>query len=467
MRRTATRSRGRNSTTSSPGWSGSTRHARRALQAPACRSCSPATTTSCRPTRTSIRPNPTTNDALLQPQSRARVPSACSTQGWIDAIRTLHPDAPMYTFWDYMRNRWPRDAGLRLDHLLLTPEAARAAGRCRRRPRRARRGRRERSCAGLDRAARRGNVARAGRHARKAESRASAAKAARQRPARRRSQRRARPLLVIDGDLFAHRSYHALPKTILRAGKRPGRRHPRLRQFPAAASITSEAAARRAGRRGTRSRRRPTGTRHSRPIRADASSTTRWSNSSTICRSSSRPAVSRMPRRRATKPTTSSPPPRPREERRGGTRAGRERRPRHVPARLRRTTILYPVRAGEMARIDAGRGARPATASTPRRCPTSSRCAAIPRTSSRARRHRPDGAADVLRQARHARGRARGRPLSTQAEGAAPLSLDRHDGPQGAAAAVARPDADMARGRGARPRVGPREAGGAAHRACR
>ena len=41
-------------------------------------------------------------------------------QGWIDAIRTLHPDAkPMYTFWDYMRNRWQRDAGLRLDHLLL------------------------------------------------------------------------------------------------------------------------------------------------------------------------------------------------------------------------------------------------------------------------------------------------------------------------------------------------------------
>ena len=45
-------------------------------------------------------------------------------QGWVDAIRTLHPDTPMYTFWDYMRNRWPRDAGLRLDHLLLSDEAA-------------------------------------------------------------------------------------------------------------------------------------------------------------------------------------------------------------------------------------------------------------------------------------------------------------------------------------------------------
>jgi len=42
-------------------------------------------------------------------------------QGWTDAIRTLHPAAPMYTFWDYKRNRWPRNAGLRLDHLLLSP----------------------------------------------------------------------------------------------------------------------------------------------------------------------------------------------------------------------------------------------------------------------------------------------------------------------------------------------------------
>ena len=49
-------------------------------------------------------------DALLQPESRA-VFRQIIDQGWIDAIRTLHPDEPMYTFWDYMRNRWPRDAG--------------------------------------------------------------------------------------------------------------------------------------------------------------------------------------------------------------------------------------------------------------------------------------------------------------------------------------------------------------------
>ena len=41
-------------------------------------------------------------------------------------MRTLHPGEPIYTFWDYMRNRWPRDAGLRLDHLLLSPVSPRA-----------------------------------------------------------------------------------------------------------------------------------------------------------------------------------------------------------------------------------------------------------------------------------------------------------------------------------------------------
>ena len=60
------------------------------------------------------------NDALVQPECR-RAYAALLKQGWTDAIRTLHPDVPMYTFWHYMRNRWPRDAGLRLDHLLLSP----------------------------------------------------------------------------------------------------------------------------------------------------------------------------------------------------------------------------------------------------------------------------------------------------------------------------------------------------------
>jgi exodeoxyribonuclease-3 len=58
------------------------------------------------------------NDALEQPQSRAAF-AALLAQGWTDSIRERHPDEPMYTFWDYMRKRWERDAGLRIDHLLL------------------------------------------------------------------------------------------------------------------------------------------------------------------------------------------------------------------------------------------------------------------------------------------------------------------------------------------------------------
>ena len=58
-------------------------------------------------------------DALLQPETRAAYRRLLS-QGWTDAIRALHPKEPMYTFWDYKRNRWERDGGLRLDHILLS-----------------------------------------------------------------------------------------------------------------------------------------------------------------------------------------------------------------------------------------------------------------------------------------------------------------------------------------------------------
>jgi len=69
---------------------------------------------------------PTTSwdkDALVQPKSRAAFKTLVD-QGWCDAIRTLHPDQPMFTFWHYLRHRWQRDAGLRLDHLLLSPKLA-------------------------------------------------------------------------------------------------------------------------------------------------------------------------------------------------------------------------------------------------------------------------------------------------------------------------------------------------------
>lgn len=59
-------------------------------------------------------------DALLQPASRAAF-KRLVRQGWIDAIRTLHRDDPKFSYWSYLRNRWPRDAGLRLDYLLLAP----------------------------------------------------------------------------------------------------------------------------------------------------------------------------------------------------------------------------------------------------------------------------------------------------------------------------------------------------------
>jgi exodeoxyribonuclease-3 len=63
------------------------------------------------------------NDALLQPASREAFRRLVD-QGWVDALRSLHPDERIYTFWDYKRNRWARDAGLRIDHLLLSPAAA-------------------------------------------------------------------------------------------------------------------------------------------------------------------------------------------------------------------------------------------------------------------------------------------------------------------------------------------------------
>ena len=59
-------------------------------------------------------------NALLQPQSRAAFRRLVD-QGWVDALRTQHPDVPMFTFWDYFREHYSRDAGMRLDHMLLSP----------------------------------------------------------------------------------------------------------------------------------------------------------------------------------------------------------------------------------------------------------------------------------------------------------------------------------------------------------
>ena len=62
-------------------------------------------------------------NALLQPESRAAYQRLLD-QGWTDALRALQPEGPLWTFWGYLRHRWPNDKGMRLDHLLLSPDLA-------------------------------------------------------------------------------------------------------------------------------------------------------------------------------------------------------------------------------------------------------------------------------------------------------------------------------------------------------
>jgi exodeoxyribonuclease III len=161
-------------------------------------------------------------DALLQPESRARY-AEILRQGWHDAIRTRHPDEPMYTYWSYLRDRWRRDAGLRIDHLLLSPEAAKRL-----------------TGSGVDRTVRGKenasdhapvwielrDVARSSPRKRGPSLDSRLRGNERQKPAKPGArplakQKSRRPLLVIDGDSFAHRAYHALPKSIRRKGDRP------------------------------------------------------------------------------------------------------------------------------------------------------------------------------------------------------------------------------------------------------
>lgn len=59
-------------------------------------------------------------NALIQPQSRMAF-ARLATQGWTDALRRLQPNGPLWTFWDYERDRWQSDKGMRLDHVLLSP----------------------------------------------------------------------------------------------------------------------------------------------------------------------------------------------------------------------------------------------------------------------------------------------------------------------------------------------------------
>jgi exodeoxyribonuclease-3 len=69
------------------------------------------------------KPERWVKDALFFPESRAAYAKLLS-QGWTDAIRHLHPNEAIYTFWDYFRNAYARNAGIRIDHVLLNPSAA-------------------------------------------------------------------------------------------------------------------------------------------------------------------------------------------------------------------------------------------------------------------------------------------------------------------------------------------------------
>jgi DNA polymerase-1 len=146
-------------------------------------------------------------DALLQPESRAAYAHILA-QGLVDATRMLHPNEPLYTFWDYKRQRWEHNAGLRLDHILLSRSLADRL-----------------HAAGVDRAVR--GKEDASDHAPvwielRETSKVRVAEAPRDHAAPAANLNH-RPLLVIDGDSFAHRFYHALPKTVRRGdGKGAG-----------------------------------------------------------------------------------------------------------------------------------------------------------------------------------------------------------------------------------------------------
>lgn len=99
------------------------------------------------------------DDALFRVEVREAYKDLAD-QGWIDAPRHLHPGERIYTFWNYFRNAYARDAGLRIGLLPPQPGSVATAAQGRGRPARARLGAHERSCAGLDRTGRCGPILR-------------------------------------------------------------------------------------------------------------------------------------------------------------------------------------------------------------------------------------------------------------------------------------------------------------------
>ncbi len=67
------------------------------------------------------KPERWVNDALFREETREAF-ERIMAQGWTDAIRKLHPDETIFTFWDFFRDAYGRNAGLRIDHFLLSPQ---------------------------------------------------------------------------------------------------------------------------------------------------------------------------------------------------------------------------------------------------------------------------------------------------------------------------------------------------------
>ena len=398
------------------------------------------------------------DDALLQPESRAAF-GACSRRAgstrsarFIRQSRCTRSGTTCATAGRAM-------PGLRLDHLLLSPdvasrlvEAPASTATCAARTTRATTRRPGSSCAMPRSGARRA--------AAKSRQGAKAPTARKTAPAKRAPDRR--PLLVIDGDFFAHRSYHALPKTILRTGNKgagaivgfanfllrlyateqpravlvgwdtldaPTYRH---QKFPAYQS------GRRVRRRAGRAARRAAGI----------------GGRVRLCQCKGRGYEADDFLAAAVAA----------EERRGGTVlvASGDRDTFQLASET--TTILYPLRAGEMARIGPARGARALW----RRAQAGAgfhRAARRPvRQAAGRRRRRPEGRRRSHPPLRLAGRRAGRRPLSHPGGHAAALPLDRDDERGRAAAAARRSGADLCGGGRACPRVGAQPAGRAAGR---
>ena len=281
-------------------------------------------------------------DALVQPQSRAAF-ARLLKHGWTDAIRALHPDERIYTFWDYMRNRWPRDAGLRLDHILLSPDLAARL-----------------KASGVDRAVR--GKPNASDHAPVWVELGAAKRCAKKRFGRKSTRTSApskRSGLTRQSRVARCWSSTAIPSRIV-----PTTRFRKtfcgMTENPRAPSSASPTCCCASIRRNARARcswdgipwaPRPTGIGSIPHIRADANSTMPSSNNWMCCRSSCRPAASRPQKAPGYEADDFLAAAVAAEEKRKGTvlvaSGDRDTFQLASPA----TTILYPVRAGEMARI--------------------------------------------------------------------------------------------------------------------